>query len=83
MTKRQIYDACTKYDHFLDDMDAVPKRENHVCGSLNHARWMLDQIITFLCEDKIEKAHRWLGFVQGVLWCETQYTIDEMKNDNR
>lgn len=30
-----------------------------------------------------EKLHRWLGFVQGVLYCQRVYTIEEMKEHNR
>lgn len=34
-------------------------------------------------EGRIEKAFRWLGFVQGCLWATGQYTLDELKNHNR
>ena len=30
-----------------------------------------------------EKFMRWLGFVQGVFWCRSVYTIEEMKQHNR
>lgn len=30
-----------------------------------------------------EKFMRWLGFVQGVLWVNGVYTIDEMREHNR
>ena len=29
------------------------------------------------------KIHRWIGFIQGVLWVEGIYTIDEMGEHNR
>ena len=32
---------------------------------------------------EIEKAMRWLGFIQGVLWICGIYTIDEMREHNR
>jgi hypothetical protein len=53
---------------------------------LCHVRWMLGQMGSFLRgedEAQWEKANRWLGFIQGVLWCEGVYTIDEMREHNR
>jgi hypothetical protein len=32
---------------------------------------------------KREKAHRWLGFIQGVLWLSGVYTLDELKEHSR
>ncbi len=29
------------------------------------------------------KSNRWLGFIQGVLWANGEYTIDDLKNQNR
>jgi hypothetical protein len=31
----------------------------------------------------MEKAFRWLGFVQGVLWTNRVYTLDNLKSHNR
>lgn len=47
-----------------------------------HVRWMLDEIDAFVDEGRREKAFRWLGFVQGALWCLDEYTIDELKLHN-
>lgn len=33
--------------------------------------------------DTMDKANRWLGFIQATLWIDGFYTIDEMKADNR
>lgn len=30
-------------------------------------------------QSKREKAHRWLGFIQGVLWMAGVFTLDELK----
>ena len=30
----------------------------------------------------VQKAHRWLGFVQGLLWANDVYTIDELRLHN-
>ena len=32
---------------------------------------------------KREKAHRWLGFIQGVLWMAGCFTLDELKEHSR
>jgi len=48
-----------------------------------HLHSMLDQMEPFLREGRNEKFHRWLGFIQGVLWAENRFTLHELKNHNR
>ncbi|MDO8507756.1 MAG: hypothetical protein Q7S53_04300 [bacterium] len=37
-----------------------------------------------LVEDgDVEKANRWLGFIQGSLWVDKVFTIDDMRDHNR
>lgn len=61
--------------------------------TLAHIAWMCEQAPDFLddfvCDcgqhhkadpKKIEKAQRWLGFIQGVLWSSGFYSIDELRN---
>ena len=43
---------------------------------LRHLRWMLDTIPKLAESDK---ANRWMGFVQGVLFDLDFYTIDELR----
>jgi len=51
---------------------------------MNHIRWMVNEIPKIIDQPcKKEKAMRWLGFVQGVLWLKGYYTIEEMKGHNR
>lgn len=49
-----------------------------------HVWWMCKEIVDF-CQPPFNpgKAHRWLGFVQGVLWILGDKTIDQMRDDNR
>lgn len=68
----------------------------HSVGSealVNHILWMCQEVPRFLVEQtspatprynssKVEKAMRWLGFIQGCLYCLGEYTIDELKKDN-
>jgi hypothetical protein len=48
-----------------------------------HVVWMCEQLPVLVDEDRLDKANRWLGFVQGFLWPNGFYTIDEMKDHNR
>ena len=61
---------------------------------LGHALWMLHEMREDLegygyeTEDAAsdrtwDKFNRWLGFVQGVLWINGVYTIDEMRDQTR
>jgi hypothetical protein len=49
--------------------------------ALDHALWMAEEALTFPPE-KIEKKMRWLGFVQGALWCHGGESIQELKEQN-
>ncbi len=49
--------------------------------ALSHARWMLDNMPDRQAEP--EKFHRWLGFVQGVMWESGIYTIDQFREQTR
>lgn len=47
--------------------------------ALKHAMWMCDCAIEFIESGELDKAHRWLGFVQATLWACGHYSIDEMR----
>lgn len=48
-----------------------------------HLSWMTGETIRFTEELEIEKAMRWLGFIQGAFWVLGYRTIAEMREDNR
>jgi len=50
---------------------------------LAHCHGMLDKMVGFVKEGRIEKAFRWLGFVQGCLWSTRQYSLEDLKSHNR
>lgn len=50
--------------------------------NLSHCNNILDNIDIFADKD-IEKAFRWIGFVQGVLWAHKIYSIDELREHNK
>lgn len=60
--------------------DALPGSEQEI---LAHCHGMLAKMEGFVREGRIEKAFRWLGFVQGCLWSTGQYSLEDLKNHNR
>ena len=52
-------------------------------SGLKHCHGMLDKIEEFVRQDRMEKVFRWLGFIQGFLWGQGIYTLDELKEHNR
>jgi hypothetical protein len=61
-----------------DDWDPTYKP-----AALKHCAYMCQRIVEFADERRTEKAFRWLGFVQGVLWMCGEFTITELKGHNR
>lgn len=49
---------------------------------LEHCHGMLDKMEQFVDEDRMDKVFRWLGFLQGVLWIQGIYTLDDLKKHN-
>lgn len=82
MTIEQIRQVVELYDSRLYPA-AAPVPEQEGGSRLQHVRWMCQQIPKMLDEGHLEKVNRWLGFIQGVLWLENIYTIDQMRNHNR
>lgn len=84
MTKEQILQVCADYIQYLDGYEM--KKNSNAIGSYDricHCKWMLNEIPHYIEINKIEKVMRWLGFIQGVLWSNDIFSIDDMKNDNR
>ena len=84
MEIQQIIDVAKKYDNLLIEMGVVEaNRDNENTESLAHLRWMLNEIPKHLEMGKLDKANRWLGFIQGVFWVKKFSSIHELKDDNR
>jgi len=60
-------------DHLLWMCQETHKILDHVAGGPGDRE---DRFI-------VEKAMRWLGFIQGGLWSQGFYSIEDMKNHNR
>ncbi len=50
---------------------------------LEHVAWMCVEIQQAIDSGDSEKAMRWLGFAQGVLWVHGIYAVNEMREQNR
>lgn len=52
--------------------------------AVKHANWMIHEMIHRIeaGEDKPGQVDRWLGFIQGILWSNGLFTIDEMRKHN-
>lgn len=51
-------------------------------AALHHTVWMCGQVIEFAKAQRMDKANRWIGFIQGVLWSHGVMTIDQMRRHN-
>lgn len=78
MTADKLQTVMTLYKKTLI---GVPSIRNGT--ALQHVNWMLDNMCDNLPTLDMEKAARWLGFIQGVLWVSNVFTIDEMRDHNR
>jgi hypothetical protein len=47
-----------------------------------HLRSMCDEIPAIVAHHHTEKAMRWLGFMQGVLWAGGYYTLNDLRKHN-
>jgi hypothetical protein len=83
MIPAQIELILNEYRRELDRRMAVHQHADRRHEQLLHVRQMIPKTIQFLYDQRIEKAMRWLGFIQGALWSHNIYTIEEMKNHNK
>lgn len=82
MTEKQMHRVIELYQEELKSRSIFPTRQPDGTP-LAHAAWMLEEMKIHLRDGKWEKANRWLGFVQGILWCRGVYTIPQMADHNR
>ncbi len=89
MTGVKILEAVETYEQLFAERgmqrvkvshDMVPQNAGEQLG---HAYAMLPQLREFVAEGRLEKAFRWLGFIQGVLWANGVFVLEDLKNHNR
>lgn len=71
-TKR-VLDSLS-FESALRDVTPVESRAGK--PTLEHLRWMLESCYTLVEDGSMDKANRWIGFIQGALWAEEKTTID-------
>lgn len=89
MKSQQIIDLMDSYELKLG-MPAVEligqNQKYYELSSLDvlkNAQYMAGRIKQLTGSGDLEKANRWLGFLQGIMWTQNIYTINEMRNQNR
>lgn len=70
------YTLLSFYKNEFVRINVAPKRGG---AALQHCAWMVEEMLNPIDNEDIGKINRWIGFVQGVLWKEGIYTIDQMR----
>jgi hypothetical protein len=73
-------------EHILKLLDYYEQEICNIpyCGPyLSHLKTMFNPMRAMIYEKQHDKFNRWLGFVQGVLYANGIFSIDQMRNHNR
>lgn len=84
MNVEQFERACRETVALLKRLDPelkVLRQPEHETRP-GHLAWMLVEAGLFYHQGKIEKANRWLGFVQGSMAADGYATVEELKRAN-
>ena len=60
----------------------VPRRNPDIPTLFSHLAWMLNESVHFHRNGKIQKANRWLGYVQGVMAMGGSVSLAALKRAN-
>lgn len=85
MTTEHLRQTLQRYHKDLKKRGYEEKRNDvaeTVDEMMNHLCWMASYAQNFLNDQDQDKAHRWLGFIQGVCWAKGVFTIKEMREHN-
>jgi len=83
MTFEKVLEALIECEgRLLDEMRSTPLHSAEHMAQFAHCLYMIRQVRTWPA-DRIGKAFRWLGFIQGVLYAHDLATIEELKETNR
>ena len=80
MTHEKFIEILRKYEDVLEQQQMEGGTNPHLDHCLEK---MIPEMREFHWDKQSDKAMRWLGFIQGVLYAHNVFTIDEMKEHNR
>jgi hypothetical protein len=97
MTPEKIRQTIEKYKTLFSKIPSAQHADDSLSvgnyQQLQHCKWMLNKMEEMLkqadnpyvydTEQVRGKFYRWLGFIQGVLWSQSVYSINDLKADNR
>jgi hypothetical protein len=85
MSPEQITELMHYYTRIIQVEPARGDASSHNRDSnmaLRHIVWMCGEVIEFAKTQRMAKANRWIGFIQGVLWYYGILSIDQMREHN-
>ena len=89
MTPEKVLEVIEIYRGYFEEM-GIKKIEylhdellDSGIHGLEHCHGMLDKMVVFVKEGRMEKAFRWLGFIQYAFWQNRIYTLNDLKNHSR
>ncbi len=86
MTPDKLKSLFKFYDRYLERQNVEIEQHKNAfmrISNLEHVRYMCNKAPEFVDEGRIETAMRWLGFVQGVLFVEASFSIEELKEHSK
>ncbi|PIR93828.1 hypothetical protein COT97_04725 [Candidatus Falkowbacteria bacterium CG10_big_fil_rev_8_21_14_0_10_39_11] len=89
MTKDSLLKTLNLYEHVLKSAEVKIQeasfRKHYKTdkqSTLEHCHSMINQIRTFVANDNMDKAWRWLGFLQGCFWTLGLFSLNELREHN-
>lgn len=81
MTEAKLLQIIDKYSS--DELIEIYMKSANRPNSIVHVVGMLPRLRVLIIEGHREKAMRWLGFIQGVLFSNNIYSVEQLKEHNR
>lgn len=87
VTTEKLLSVLVQYEDRFSSLGFEPERNTSdtqsVIAMIPHLYWMCIEAQTLVAAGHIEKAMRWLGFIQGYLHSWGMATLKEIKSHNR
>lgn len=85
MTTDKLLEVLRFYRRWIEEVEYVePRRDEEYPDSLRHVGWMcLHAEEELVPTGRINKAMRWLGFIQGVLCARGHFTLAQLREHSR